>query len=54
MKVIRTGQKLTQAEFTARYSFPIGTLRDIERGRAKPGASTRAYLLVISKEPAAV
>ena len=54
VKAIRTGQKLTQAEFAARYGFPIGTLRDIEQGRVKPDASTRAYLMVISKEPAAV
>ena len=54
VKAIRAVQKLTQAEFAARYGFPLGTLRDIEQGRVKPDASTRAYLLVISKEPAAV
>lgn len=54
VKAIRAGLNLTQAEFAARYGFPIGTLRDLEQGRAKPDASTRAYLLVISREPAAV
>lgn len=54
MRAIRDGQKLTQAAFVARYGFPIGTLRDLEQGRARPDASTRAYLLAISREPAAV
>lgn len=51
---IRKALGLTQAAFSARYGFPIGTLRDLEQGRAKPDASTRAYLLVISREPEAV
>ena len=54
VKAIRAGQKLTQAAFAARYGFPIGTLRDLEQGRARPDASTRAYLIVISREPEAV
>lgn len=51
---IRKALGLTQAAFAARYGFPVGTLRDLEQGRAKPDASTRAYLLVISREPEAV
>ena len=51
---IRKGLGLTQAAFAARYGFPIGTLRDLEQGRARPDASTRAYLVVISREPEAV
>ena len=54
VKAIRKGLRLTQAEFAARYRFPIGTLRDLEQGRARPDASTRAYLTVISREPAIV
>lgn len=54
VKAIRAGLGLTQAEFAASYGFPIGTLRDLEQGRARPDASTRAYLLVISREPEAV
>lgn len=54
VRAIRAGQKLTHAAFAARYGFPITTLRDLEQGRARPDASTRAYLLVISREPAAV
>ncbi|MDP4025050.1 helix-turn-helix domain-containing protein [Methylobacterium sp. NEAU 140] len=48
---IRKSLGLTQAAFAARYGFPIGTLRDLEQGRAKPDGSTRAYLTVISREP---
>lgn len=51
---IRKGLGLTQAAFAARYGFPIGTLRDLEQGRARPDASTRAYLMVICREPEAV
>lgn len=51
---IRKSLGLTQAKFAQRYGFPIGTLRDLEQGRAKPDASTRAYLTVIRREPEAV
>ena len=54
VKAIRKGTGLTQAEFARRFGFPIGTLRDLEQGRARPEAATRAYLLVISREPEAV
>lgn len=48
---IRKSLGLTQAKFAARYGFPIGTLRDLEQGRVRPDASTRAYLKVIRREP---
>ncbi|GJE78574.1 helix-turn-helix domain-containing protein [Methylorubrum suomiense] len=51
---IRKRLGLTQEVFAYRYGFPIGTLRDLEQKRAKPDASTRAYLKVISLEPEAV
>ena len=54
VKAIRKATKLTQAAFAARFGFPIGALRDLEQGRARPDASTRAYLLVIRREPEAV
>ncbi len=54
VKAIRKRFGLTQAEFAKRFGFPIGTLRDLEQGRARPEAATRAYLLVISREPEAV
>jgi putative transcriptional regulator len=54
VKAIRQGLKMTQAEFSARYGFPLGTLRDWEQGKGKPDTSARVLLLVISKEPEAV
>jgi len=54
VKAIRRGLKMTQAQFAARYGFPLGTLRDWEQGKSKPDTSARAYLQVILKEPKAV
>lgn len=54
VRAIRKRLGLTQAVFAYRYGFPIGTLRDLEQKRARPDASTRAYLKVISLEPEAV
>jgi putative transcriptional regulator len=54
VKAIRQGLGLTQAEFSARYGFPLGTIRDWEQGKVRPGTSARAYLLVISREPQVV
>lgn len=54
IKAIRKALDLTQTQFASRFGFPIGTLRDLKQGRAQPDSSTRAYLLVISREPALV
>lgn len=54
VKEIRQRLKLTQEEFSRRYGFPLGTLRDWEQGKGRPDTSARAYLLVISREPQAV
>ena len=54
VKAIRQHMKMTQAQFSARYGFPLGTLRDWEQGKGKPDTSARVLLLVISKEPEAV
>ena len=54
VKAIRQKLGMTQAEFSARYGFPLGTLRDWEQGKGKPDTSARVLLLVISKEPQAV
>jgi putative transcriptional regulator len=53
-KVIRRALGLTQEEFSTRYRIPLGTLRDWEQGRAKPDQPTRAYLVVIARNPAGV
>jgi putative transcriptional regulator len=50
-KVIRRALKLTQEEFAARYHIPLGTLRDWEQGRSEPDQATRAYLLLIARDP---
>jgi putative transcriptional regulator len=41
VKAIRQGLTMTQAQFSARYGFPLGTLRDWEQGKAKPDTSAR-------------
>lgn len=48
---IRAKLNLTQAEFAARFGFPVGTLRDWEQGRTIPDAATQTLLFVIEREP---
>ena len=50
-KMIRRALDLTQEEFAARYRIPLGTLRDWEQGRAEPDQPTRAYLMLIARDP---
>ena len=50
-KIIRRALELTQEEFAARYHIPLGTLRDWEQGRAVPDQPTRAYLMLIARDP---
>ncbi|MES5097135.1 transcriptional regulator [Agrobacterium sp. BA1120] len=52
VKVIRRALRLTQEEFSARYQIPLGTLRDWEQSRSEPDQPARAYLKVISVDPA--
>jgi putative transcriptional regulator len=54
VKAIRTRLGLTQQRFAARFGFNINTLRHWEQGRRVPEGPTRAYLLVIDREPEAV
>jgi putative transcriptional regulator len=54
VKKLRERLGLTQEVFAATYRIPIGTLRDWEQGRKLPDAPARAYLTVISRDPAAV
>ena len=51
---IRKGLGLTQAEFARRHGFSLGAVRDWEQGRSSPDPASRAFLLVIEREPAAV
>ncbi len=54
VKVIRRALKLSQDEFASKFRIPVGTLRDWEQGRKEPDAATRAYLIVIGRDPEAV
>jgi putative transcriptional regulator len=54
VKAIRGRLGLTQQQFAARFGFNITTLRHWEQGRRVPEGPTRAYLMVIDREPKAV
>jgi putative transcriptional regulator len=54
VRAIRGRLGLTQREFAVRFGFNINTLRHWEQGRRVPEGPTRAYLLVIDREPQAV
>ncbi|MGB8259266.1 MAG: helix-turn-helix domain-containing protein [Terracidiphilus sp.] len=54
VRAIRARMGLTQEEFAVRFGFSVNTLRHWEQGRRVPEGPTRAYLLVIDREPAAV
>jgi putative transcriptional regulator len=55
-RVQRLRQKLnlSQPAFAERFQIPVASLRDWEHGRRMPDAATRAYLIVIEREPDAV
>ena len=54
VKAIRVRLGMTQEEFAGRFGFSINTLRHWEQGRRIPEGPTRAYLLVIDRNPKAV
>jgi len=54
VKAIRGRLGLTQQQFAVRFGFSVNTLRHWEQGRRVPEGPTRAYLLVIDREPKAV
>jgi putative transcriptional regulator len=54
VRAIRGRLGMTQQEFAIRFGFSVNTLRHWEQGRRVPEAPTRAYLLVIDREPQAV
>ena len=54
VKAIRAKLDMTQEEFAGRFGFSINTLRHWEQGRRVPEGPTRAYLLVIDRNPQAV
>jgi putative transcriptional regulator len=54
VRAIRSRLGLTQQGFAIRFGFSVNTLRHWEQGRRVPEGPTRAYLLVIDREPEAV
>jgi len=54
VKAIRAKLRMTQTEFAGRFGFSVNTLRHWERGSRQPEGPTRAYLVVIDREPKAV
>lgn len=54
VKRIRTRLRMTQQEFATRFGFSVNTVRHWEQGRRVPEGPTRAYLMVIDREPQAV
>ena len=54
VKAIRVRLGMTQQEFAVRFGFSVNTVRHWEQGRRVPEGPTRAYLLVIDREPKAV
>src|SRR5882757_899520 len=54
VKALRKRLGLTQAQFSARYGFKPGNVRNWEQGHRRPTGSTRAFLTVIDRETEAV
>ena len=54
VKAIRLKLAMTQDEFASRFGFSVNTLRHWEQGRRVPEGPTRAYLIVIDRDPKAV
>jgi len=54
VKSIRTRLNMTQDEFAGQFGFSVTTLRHWEKGTRRPEGSTRAYLIVIDRDPEAV
>jgi len=54
VQAIRKRLGMSQAEFSARFGIPPGTLRDWEQGRRVPEGPARVLLKVIEIDPKAV
>src|SRR3984893_13775653 len=54
VKAIRKRVKMSQAEFSRAYGISKRALQEWEQGGRQPDSAARAYLTVISKEPAVV
>jgi putative transcriptional regulator len=54
VKAIRRRVKMSQAEFSRTYGISKRALQEWEQGGRQPDSAARAYLTVITKEPAVV
>lgn len=54
VKNIRKRLRMTQASFSQTFGFSLDAVKHWEGGRRTPEASARAFLTVISRDPAAV
>lgn len=54
VKAIREKARVSQDEFARRYGFSKRSLEQWEQGRRTPTGASRAFLVVIAREPAAV
>jgi putative transcriptional regulator len=54
VKAIRGRLGMTQQKFAVSFGFSVNTVRHWEQGRRVPEGPTRAYLMVIAREPKAV
>jgi putative transcriptional regulator len=54
VKAIRSKLGMSQQAFAGHFGFSVNTLRHWEQGRRIPEGPTRAYLLVIDRDPGAV
>jgi putative transcriptional regulator len=54
VKAIRAKLEMTQEDFAGNFGFSINTLHHWEQGRRVPEGPTRAYLLVIERDPSAL
>ena len=54
VQAIRRKLRLSQDAFATTFGFTINQIRDWEQGRTNPHGSSRAYLMVIQREPKVV
>jgi putative transcriptional regulator len=54
VKRIRENLNMTQKDFAIHFGFSLRTVQVLEQGRVVPSGGTRAFLVVIDREPEAV
>src|SRR5689334_8409764 len=54
VRALRRRMRLTQREFAGRFGFPLGTLKQWERGNRKPTGAALVLICVIHENPGLV